>query len=288
MAALTTTSLNSGDLLPLTCTREGTCCHGKTVWLNPWELARLAQGRGLSTAAFRNAHVDHGIQLRFNGPAGKLGAACSQYAAGIGCVAHPSRPLACRLYPLGREKRGEQIRYVYEGRSFPCLSGCPSVTSLPPMTVSDYLTGQEVSAGEIAQDAYLEMAQDLAEGAFVVLFDSGLAVQRGPQVLAQWKAVIEMDPAARQRVIGETWFELLTAPSLGDDLEDPAAWISAHRQQFQAAAQMAFGKLRDADTLAEASVRFLALALHLVQAVGAANPTDVGRRWLAAAKNRGL
>ncbi len=288
MAAMTTTSLHAGDILPLTCTREGTCCHGKTVWLNPWELARLAAGRGLSAADFRTAHVDHGIQLRFSGPAGKLGAACSQYAADAGCIAHPSRPLACRLYPLGREKRGEQVRYVHEGRRFPCLIGCPSVTALARLTVGAYLAGQEVGPGEMAQDAYLDMAQDLAEGAFVVLFDSGLAAQRGPAVLARWKAVVEMTAAARQELIGALWFDLLTTPNLAGDVTDPAAWIAAHRQQFQTAAQTAFGRLRDADTLEEASVRFLALALHLVQSVGAADPTEVGRRWLAAAKTRGL
>ena len=285
---MSTTSLNAADILPLTCTREGTCCHGKTVWLSPWELACLAHVRGMSARDFRAAHVEHGIRLRFNGPAGKLGPACSQYADGIGCVAHPGRPLACRLYPLGREKRGETVRYVHEGKKFPCLVGCPNVTDLPRLSVGDYLAGQQVGPGEVAQDTYLEMAQDLAEGAFVVLFDSGLAAQRGPEVLARWKTVIGMDPAARIAVIGDEWFDRLTVPDLGDDLAAPATWIAEHRAQFQLAAQEAFGRLRDADTLAEASVRFFALALHLVQAVGAANPQDVGRRWLNAAKSRTL
>lgn len=247
------TSLHLTDNLPLTCTREGTCCHGKTVWLNPWELACLAQGRGMSARDFRTAQVAHGIQLRFSGPPGKLGAACSQYADGLGCVAHAGRPLACRLYPLGRERRGETVRYVYEGKKFPCLSGCPKVTDLPRMSVGDYLAGQVVGPGEIAQDTYLDMAQDLAEGAFVVLFDSGLATTRGPHVLANWKKVIAMDPAARISVIGDAWFDRLTVPDLGHDLGDPATWIAEHRAQFQLAAQEAFGRLRDADTLAEAS-----------------------------------
>jgi len=285
---MSTTSLHATDILPLTCTREGTCCHGKTVWLNPWELACLAHGRGMSTREFRAAHVEHGIRLLFNGPAGKLGPACSQYADGVGCVAHPERPLACRLYPLGRERSGATVRYVHEGKKFPCLVGCPSVTNLPQLSVGDYLAGQLVGSGEVAQDTYLEMAQDLAEGAFVVLFDSGLAAQRGPEVLARWRAVVNMEPSARIAVIGNEWFDRLTVPDLGDDVTDPTTWIAEHRAQFQIAAQEAFGRLRDADTLADASVRFFALALHLVQAVGAANPADVGRRWLDAAKARSL
>jgi len=286
------TSLQLTDILPLKCTREGTCCHGKTVWLNPWELANLAHARGLTPRDFRAAYVEHGIQLRFSGTSGekttvgKLGPACSQYADGSGCVAHSGRPLACRLYPLGREKRGETVRYVHEGKKFPCLIGCPSVTTLPRLSVADYLAGQLVGPGESAQDTYLDMAQDLAEGAFVVLFDSGLAATRGREVLAEWRGVIAMDNAARIRVIGEAWFDRLTVPDLGDDVADPATWIAEHRAQFQIAAQEAFGRLRDSDTLAETSVRFFALALHLVQAVGAAHPTDVGRRWLEAAKVR--
>ncbi len=43
-----TTKLTLTDELPLTCTRSGTCCHGKTVRLNPWELAHLAEAKGLS------------------------------------------------------------------------------------------------------------------------------------------------------------------------------------------------------------------------------------------------
>lgn len=282
------TALAATDLLPLTCTREGTCCHGKTVWLNPWELANLAAGRGLTARDFRTAHVDFGIRLRFSGTPGKLGAACSQYADGVGCLAHPGRPLACRLYPLGREKRGATVRYVHEGKTFPCLTGCPSVTSLPRVGVGDYLAQQGTAPGETAQDTYLEMAQDLAEGAFVVLFDSGLAAQRGPAVLARWKAVVAMSHADRVTVIGAEWFDRLTVPQVEADLAHPAEWITAHRAQFQLAAQEAFGRLRDADTLADASVRFLALALHLVQAVGAADPAEVGRRWLDAAKVRSV
>jgi hypothetical protein len=41
-----TSTLRLTDCLPLTCTRTGACCHGKMVWLNPWELA-LHLGRGL-------------------------------------------------------------------------------------------------------------------------------------------------------------------------------------------------------------------------------------------------
>lgn len=273
-----TTVLTASDVLPLTCTRLGTCCHNKQVWLNPWELAALARARELTTRDFRDRFTEHGIRLRFAG-------ACTQYDPASGCVAHAGRPLACRLYPLGREKRGPTVQYVHEGRQFPCLAGCPTVVDLPRLSVGDYLAGQGVSAGESAQDAYLDMAQDLAEGAFVVLFESGLTQRQGADVVKRWAAVVTANSEQRCAGIGHPWLDLLTIPTVTADLVDPTAWISEHRAAFQATAQSTFGSLRDEANLADASVRFFALALHLLQAVGG-EPAGPGRQWLAAAHHR--
>ena len=49
-----TTKLRIQDSLPLTCSRGGTCCHGNTVLLNPWELARLAQEKKITPREFRD------------------------------------------------------------------------------------------------------------------------------------------------------------------------------------------------------------------------------------------
>ena len=38
------TKLHFNDLLPLTCSRKGTCCHGNQVLLNRWELFCLEHG----------------------------------------------------------------------------------------------------------------------------------------------------------------------------------------------------------------------------------------------------
>src|SRR5512140_3602343 len=116
-----TTRLTLTDELPLTCTRSGTCCHGKTVRLNPWELAQLAEAKGLTPRAFRDRYCDHGgIQLCFDGaPGWKQLPACSQYAPGRGCSVHSGRPLVCRLYPLGRQKQGAEQSYLYQGSAFP-------------------------------------------------------------------------------------------------------------------------------------------------------------------------
>ena len=273
-----TTELALDAVLPLTCTRDGVCCRNKAVWVNPWEVACLAAARLLPAAVFADRHVEHGIRLRFDGT-------CSQYDPASGCLAHPGRPLACRLYPLGRERQGERVRYVHEGKRFPCLDACPTVTSLPRMRVDAYLADQRVGPGEAAQDAYLEMAADLAEGAFVVLFESGLAQSRGAAVLTAWQQVVQADDATRTVLIGVEWLQRLILPQVEADLADAPAWIAAHRATFQHAAQEAFGSLRTPQALEAASVRFLALALHLLRALGA-DPLAPGRGWLRNARER--
>ena len=169
--AMQTTRVELSDTLPLTCSRRGTCCFGNQVLLNPWELACLAAEKGISPRQFRDSFCDlGGTRLMFNGDTGWMGKrACGMYVHNFGCSLHVARPLACRLYPIGRQIQSAQVHYMYEGRQFPCLSGCPEVTSLPHITVSDYLQGQQTLSFEQAQDGYLEVAQNLADMALVLV-----------------------------------------------------------------------------------------------------------------------
>ncbi len=283
------TNLTAADRLPLTCTRAGTCCFGKVVWLNPWELAGLAAARGLAVHAFIAAcTTGGGIRLRFAGEPDAHGLpACSQYESTTrGCLAHAGRPLACRLYPLGRVRQGGagnggKLRFVHEGRTFPCLAGCPEVRSLPQVSVGDYLAAQGVAAAAEAQDAYLEVAQDLAEAAFVLVFDSGLAA-RDQGFLERWRETIGEDPAARSAAIPTRLFRLLLDPGL-DPALGGAAFAHQHRELLQARLQDEFGHGGDARALAEASAICLRLALHLLQSCGG-DPADAARRWIAKAE----
>lgn len=276
------TVLKLRDRLPLTCTRAGTCCHGKAIWLNPWELRRLADAQGESVAAFQARDtVDGGIRLRMDGPAGWRGLpACSQYDPTGGCTLHAARPLACRLYPLGRQADASGIRYLHEGKAFPCRAGCPEVDQLPAMTVENYLTGQDVRAGELAQDAYRELVADLGEGAFVLWRESALAGDQ--EVLARWRSALADRPGA----IGTAWLELLLAPRLAVDPEDVAAWVAAHRALIEATAQEAFARLTEREALVQASTRMFAAALHLAQAAGG-DALELGKTWLDRGRRMG-
>jgi Fe-S-cluster containining protein len=282
------TTLTLADRLPLTCSRAGTCCHGKMVWLNPWELATLATAAGLPAADFRARFTEFGgIRLRFDGAPGWKGLpACSQYDPAAGCRVHAGRPLACRLYPLGRELRGKEAHYVHDGLRFPCLEGCPEVVDLPHLTVADYLAGQQVTLGEAAQDAYLELMQRLADGAFVLLIESGLAASGDRETLRRWRALGRLHPAGRAEALPAAWLDLLVLPGLDHLLGDPRAFAAAHHDRLQREAQGAFASLGSAPALVEASATMMGLALHLGRGLGT-DPEQLADRWIATAKKHG-
>jgi len=276
--------------LPLTCSRGGTCCHGNRIGLNPWELARLAHARGLTPATFRERFTSEGgIVLRFDGPADDRGLpACSQYLGGDdpGCTVHDARPLVCRLYPLGRRQQGERTGYIHLGSTFPCLSGCPAVASLPKRTVAAYLESQDVSAAETAHDAYLEIMQHLADAALVLLLDSGLAKSGDRLTLRRWRELGAGPAELRVKTLGPTWLDRLMTPLIEGPLDEPAVFAAHHHEALQAAAQDELASLADIPSLRDASSLMMAMALHLGRALGAES-APLAAHWIATARAHG-
>jgi uncharacterized protein len=284
-----TTSLALTDSLPLTCTRSGTCCHGKMVWLNPWELARLAAAKGMTPRVFRDRHCEFGgIRLRFDNPPGFKGlAACSQYSPDCGCSVHAGRPLVCRLYPLGRKRQGKELTYLYQGRHFPCLEGCPEARDLPYLTVADYLAGQDAMVSESAQDEYLELMQRLADGAFALLLESGLAATGDRLTLRLWRELGKDNPEHLTSRLGPEWIDRLMLPDFSGGLDDPRDFSRRHHNMLQSQAQISFGNLGDAAAVREASGLMMGLALHLGRGLGA-DPAELAGHWIVTAKNLGV
>lgn len=278
------------DRLPLTCSRGGTCCHGNRIGLNPWELARLAAAREMSPIAFRERFTSEGgATLRFDGPPDHRGLpACSQYEGGPspGCTVHAARPLACHLYPLGRRRQGAELGYIHLGKTFPCLSGCPTVTDLPNLSVSEYLEGQDIAASELAHDAYLEVMQHLADAALVLLLDSGLARSGDRLTLRRWRALGAGPAEVRVQAIDQTWLDRLTAPPLQDALEDAATFVARHLEALQRHAQDELASLTDHGALRAASALMMAMALQLGRALGA-EASPLAERWIATAREHG-
>jgi Fe-S-cluster containining protein len=122
------------------------CCQGKRIPVNPYEVARLAERVGMSTTDFLAKHTEvGGAVLRrreeddtcvFLGPQG--------------CGVHPDRPLACRLYPLGRQRTGAGDERFAESVPHPRTEGVYGTQG----TVEDFLRSQDVERHVAMADRY--------------------------------------------------------------------------------------------------------------------------------------
>lgn len=124
------------------------CCQDKVIQLNPYEVARLARNRGLSTTELLAGYTERsGTALRRT----KQGACV--FLTPQGCGVHPDRPLVCRLYPLGRHvtsERGEEFRELLP---HPETEGEYGVAG----TVQTFLDRQEADPFIEATDQYVEL-----------------------------------------------------------------------------------------------------------------------------------
>ena len=281
-----TNKLSIQDTLPLTCSRTGNCCFGKIIYLNPWELFHLAKEKKNTPNEFRDQYCDlGGIRLSFDGKAGwKDQQACSQYVDNFGCSVHLGRPLACRLYPLGRQIQSEEVHYMFQGDEFPCLEPCPEVVKLPQFSVGEYLKGQMTDNFETAQDAYLELMQNIADIAFELLLDTGLASSGDKATLPLWRKMGNELPEELAERLGDEWIDCLMIPEISD--EDPLAFVTKHNDLILLKAQEQFGALQTQQELHEASVLIMGVALHLARGLGA-NPKDLAELWVDTAKSHG-
>lgn len=283
-----TTKLSTQSILPLTCSKAGTCCYGKAVMLNPWELTRFSKEKNITSREFRDLYCDFGgIQLRFNGKTDKNEQkACSQYLDNIGCSVHLGRPLACRLYPLGRQIQFNKAHYIYEGDKFPCLTDCAEVLELPKLSVGEYLKGQKVTLFETAQDEYLIVMQNIADVGFELLLDSGLAASGDRKTLRLWKEIGNELPEILAERIGKEWIDCLMIPEITNEIDNPSSFIHKHNDLLLLKAQKKFGSLQTNKELQEASVLMIGVALHLARGLGA-NTKEIAEHWIKTAKSYG-
>ena len=281
-------TVNLLDQLPLTCSRKGTCCHGNQVFLNPWEIAQLANEKKLSVQAFIQHFTDFGgILLRFKGEQNTQGkSACNLYVENFGCSVHSSRPLACRLFPLGRQIQNEEVQYMYQGDKFPCLNGCPEVNELPKLTVQEYLKGQETSTFEKAQDLYLELMQNLADVAFSLLLDTGLAASGDKVTLIEWKKLGDEIPDVLISTMGADFYQLLLQPSIEFQSITAIEFIEQHNELLQLTLQEKFGRITNFSELSNASIQVMAMTLYLAKSIGV-DPKSLVEYWVDIAKQNG-
>lgn len=249
---------------------------------------RLARAKEMSLQEFRNKHTRaSGTVLLFNGKpnhTGKL--SCSLYEDGLGCSVHPSRPLACRLFPLGRQIQNGAAQYIHEGLDFPCLKECPEVLDLPKLTVEEYLVGQETQVFEQAQDAYLEIMQNLADISFELLLDTGLAEAGDTETLASWRKLGAMDIVALAKQIPAEWLDTLMIPELPEQTAELSHFIEAHNELLNEKIQEQLDSLTTFASIRETASLMMALALFLAHAIGA-DTKGLSEHWIDTAKIHG-
>ena len=176
------TGLNLTTPFSFSCAQCLRCCRHKKIQVNPYEIARLAANRGLSTTDFiDNFTHDGGTVLNWEDDG-----ACV-FLNAKGCGVHPDRPLVCRLYPLGRHVLASGAESYSEIEPH---EGCSGVYS-DSGTISTYLDAQGARPFMAAADNYLALLWRLCqileqeagepdkENAIIVVFQQSTDGARG-------------------------------------------------------------------------------------------------------------
>ncbi|MHB8843561.1 MAG: YkgJ family cysteine cluster protein [Nitrospirota bacterium] len=139
--------------IQLTCGTAGCmsncCANGPHIILNPYEIALICRAGGMSYEDL----LDIVETDRVNGfPLVMLprDPACHFWTE-QGCRIYNARPLACRLFPLGRVFEGDRSFYVLPERNL-CSGLVPGATR----TLGEYLKEQDTETQVRMADAWIE------------------------------------------------------------------------------------------------------------------------------------
>lgn len=256
------------DVLHLTCVRGGGCCHAKQIAVTPWEIARLARATGLSAAQARDdLTTAGGTRLLTDGPDDGRGHAACRLLGAQGCSVHADRPLACRLFPLGRNL--SEGRAVYHmPAQHRCADLCPEVLAQPRRRVGEWLQQQDVADGEVAHDAYGRLV--------CALLSHAGQLAEGEEFASELRLRAALDPGRRAALLPRPWFELATAPDLPELVHDPATFVLAHAERIFGAAVAGFAGAPPRAALVLATV-----ALQLGEPLGIPAPAAVAHALAA-------
>jgi Fe-S-cluster containining protein len=195
------------------CGQCGNCCRDKDFILTPYDVARLAEGLGLSTAETMARYVDPSRPaLKTTAPGGW----CVFFEPGHGCTVHQSRPAVCRLYPLGRTVTREGRVVFEETEPHPETKGRYGVAG----TVDSYLLSQDMAP---YLEALLQIGAFL-DDCFAAAGRAGVLDQLDAAVLAYWTG--EGGPVPFN-VLGQ---DLLIGKGL---LETPLGQLQAHLEALR-------------------------------------------------------
>ncbi len=150
--------LSETDLLQLSCGIYGctsNCCtKSAPIILNPYEIALICRESKLSYEDFLDI-VETDRARGFPLVMLPRDPAC-HFWTGRGCRIYQARPLACRLFPLGRVFNNGQSYIV-----LPQLNVCSGLAPSPAKTLADYLREQDTSTSIQMADRWIEFVNEI-------------------------------------------------------------------------------------------------------------------------------
>ena len=137
-----------------TCHQCSRCCYDKRIQVNPYEVARLAQNKKITTTELIDNYLEPGKPYLDNQSDG----ACV-FLTDQGCGVHADRPLVCRIYPLEQRLTGEGHESFHYATPHPETEGVYGHEG----TVEDFLTAQGVQPFLQVRDRYLTVVYRLLD-----------------------------------------------------------------------------------------------------------------------------
>jgi Fe-S-cluster containining protein len=152
--------LSESDTLHLSCGVNGcdaNCCtKSAPIVLNPYEISLICRETGMSYEDLLDM-VDTGRAKGFPLVMLPRDPAC-HFFTGKGCSIYRARPLACRLYPLGRVFERGASHIV-----LPELNVCSGMSSSSGYTVVDYLRDQDAALHIEMADRWIEFVSEIEQ-----------------------------------------------------------------------------------------------------------------------------
>ncbi len=152
--------LASSDAVALACGIDGcpaNCCtNGPPIVLNPYEIARICEAGRLSYEDLLDiveTDRDRGFPLVML----PRDPQC-HFWSGRGCAIYQARPLACRLFPLGRVFDRGASHIVLPERN-----KCGGLLPTPARTVAHYLEEQEAGTFLAMSDRWIEFVTGMEQ-----------------------------------------------------------------------------------------------------------------------------
>lgn len=158
------------------CKACGRCCRGKLIPVNPYEIASIAEHLSMTTTQVLARYTSNGgATLKCLDETD----ACAFFGE-RGCEVHPARPLACRLYPLGRQVTAGGEELFAEVVSHPQCEALREGDG----TVADWLAAQGAAPFLEASERYVALLRRMV-AAVGRRHDLEAASDRATEVLAR-------------------------------------------------------------------------------------------------------